>query len=102
MEWESAVSLALAVAGLTVGVVVLWGYGQLRRIFNAHMEKQQDRFKKMLDLLDKQQIQIENLNAQVKSLTEQSGKITRVVSGVVERIGGKTGEEPQDPPRMLH
>lgn len=105
MEWEAAINLTLAVAGLTVGVVVLWGYGHLRLRFDQQMEKQYAHIKRLVETIDKQQGQIEQLHAHVKTLTEQSGKLTRVVSGMVERSGAGAGDETpadQPPPRMLH
>lgn len=100
MDWEAAFTVVATTAGLTVGVVVLWAYGHLRLRFHQQSEKQLQHIKRLLDMIDRQQNQIEQLNANVKALGEQSGKLTRVVSGMVERSGA--GDDASDNPRLLH
>lgn len=99
MDWEAALQLAATVSGLTVGVVVLWAYGHLRLKFQQQAEKQLQHIKRLLEMIDKQQDQLAKLNAHVNTLTDQSGKLTRVVTGIVERNGGG-GDD--DTPRLLH
>lgn len=102
MDWETALNVAFTAAGLAVGVVVLWAYGHLRLIFQRQTEKQLQHVRRLMDTIEKQQSQIEQLHAAVKALSEQSGKLTRVVSGMVERNGGGDGDAADDSRRLLH
>lgn len=102
MDWETALNVASTTAGLTVGVVVLWAYGHLRLTFQRQTEKQLNHMRRLMETIDKQQSQIEQLHASVKSLSEQNSRLTRVVSSVVERIGGGGGDIPDETGRLLH
>lgn len=105
MDFYSALSVIAMTAGVTVGVVCLWAYGHLRRIFHQTTERQLQHAKRMLEMIDKQQNQIETLYKQTNSLADQASRLTRAVTSLLERNGGGNDDDPSqtgNSQRLLH
>lgn len=104
MTWESALMVVAGAATLTVGIVVLWAYGHLRRSFHEQTLRQLRHAKRAVEMAEQLRVQLEEANARIQLLTEQSGRLTRAVTGLLEKEG-EDSERPADPPqpnRLLH
>lgn len=103
MDWTSALIVVACTSAVTVGVVVLWAFGHLRETFQKNVVRQADHLRRLFEKIEKLQIQLEDANARIAAVTEQNGRLTRAVAGLVDRRMEESDAPADNPPnRLLH